>query len=108
MDKEQLRGSLDLLVLSRILQQQNYGGGIIQDILRDSNEQLEISEGSLYSLLKRLEKKQLIVSHWESTQRRKYYQLTKKGMFYVEQKLADWRLLNQLIESAIGEDKHDD
>lgn len=42
MDKEQLRGSLDLLVLSRILQQQNYGGGIIQDILRDSNEQLHV------------------------------------------------------------------
>lgn len=57
MNKEQLRGSLDLIVLSRIINSSNYGGGIINDIFRDSHMTLKISEGSLYSLLKRLEKK---------------------------------------------------
>lgn len=103
MEKEMLRGSLELLILSRIQGQDAYGGQILKEILKDSQEVLDISEGTLYSLLKRLEKKGWIQSYWGEAHlgaRRKYYQITPNGRSAYEEKLANWRLLNGLIEGG--------
>ncbi|MGX7197035.1 PadR family transcriptional regulator [Enterococcus olivae] len=104
MEKEMLRGSLELLILSRIQSNDTYGGKILKDILHDSHQTLSVSEGTLYSLLKRLEKRNWIQSYWGEEQvgaRRKYYQITPKGKEIYQRKLQDWRLLNQLIEQGV-------
>lgn len=103
LDKEMLRGSLELIVLSRIDRQDSYGGQLLKDILEESNESLMVSEGTLYSLLKRLEKKGFVQSYWGEEQlsaRRKYYRMTDEGRSIYQRKLVDWRVLNQLIEGG--------
>ena len=103
MEKEMLRGSLELLILSRIQAQDAYGGQILKEILKDIQEVLVISEGTLYALLKRLEKKAWIQSYWGDAHlgaRRKYYRISPKGTKAYEEKLANWRVLNTLIEGG--------
>ena len=107
MDKEQLRGSLDLIILSRIINEDNYGGGIIKEVYEISQETLKISEGTLYSLLKRLEKRQYIESYWGEEHfggRRKYYKITDSGRVFFKEKLESWRKINHFIESALGDE----
>ncbi|WP_096185714.1 PadR family transcriptional regulator [Evansella halocellulosilytica] len=107
MDKEQLRGSLDLIILSRIIKSDNYGGGIIREVYNASGNELQIGEGTLYSLLKRLEKKGLIESYWGEEHlggRRKYYKITNKGRELFFERLEGWRKINKLIESALKGD----
>ncbi|SEN84651.1 transcriptional regulator, PadR family [Amphibacillus marinus] len=104
MDREQLRGSLDLIILSRIIKQDNYGGGIIREVSEATNQLITIGEGTLYSLLKRLEKKGYVKSYWGDQHlggRRKYYAITEQGSDLFYQKLAGWRAINTLIESGL-------
>ncbi|WP_397538520.1 PadR family transcriptional regulator [Rummeliibacillus pycnus] len=106
MDKEQLRGSLELIILSRMVKADKYGGGILKEVYEASENTLKISEGSLYSLLKRLEKKSYIESYWGEEHlggRRKYYRITTSGRALFEEKLEGWRKINILIESALEE-----
>ncbi|WP_107839611.1 PadR family transcriptional regulator [Metasolibacillus meyeri] len=106
MDKEQLRGSLELIILSRIIKEDNYGGGIIKEVYDASEKHFRISEGTLYSLLKRLEKSKYIESYWGEEHfggRRKYYKITDSGRAVFNNKLEGWRKINQLIESALEE-----
>ncbi len=64
MDKEILKGSIDILLLSIIKQHDTYGYEIIQKLKENSNDLYTMSQGTLYPALKRLEQKDLINSYW--------------------------------------------
>ena len=57
MDKEMMKGSIDLLLMSLISQKDLYGYEMIQILKSLSEETYEMSEGTLYAALKRLERK---------------------------------------------------
>lgn len=100
MNKEMMKGSIDLLLLSVIAKRDMYGYEIIQALKESSSELYSMSEGTLYPALKRLETQDFITSYWqeqENKRRRKYYQITDDGQKAIEIKLRDWKQLNNLI-----------
>jgi PadR family transcriptional regulator PadR len=83
MSKNDLQGTLDLLVLKTL----NYAGalhgyGIVLHIQRASDDLLRIEEGSLYPALHRMEQSGWITAEWaltETNRKAKYYKLTAQG-----------------------------
>lgn len=102
MNTEMMKGSIDILLLSLIAKSDMYGYQITKSLKELSNDVYHMSEGTLYSALKRLEKKELVLSYWSETVngRRKYYQMTNKGKAELEKKLTDWKSITQLIEKC--------
>src|SRR5580693_3900749 len=83
MAKNDLQGTLDLLVLKTLSQMgQLHGYGIVLHIQKASDELLRVEEGSLYPALHRMEQSGWIRSEWaltETNRRAKYYTLTPAG-----------------------------
>jgi PadR family transcriptional regulator PadR len=77
-----LQGTLDLLILRTLDLGPLHGHGISQHIRRTTDAVLQVEHGSLYPALHRLERKGLIASKWEDTERgreMRMYRLTAKG-----------------------------
>jgi transcriptional regulator len=89
MAKNDLQGTLDLLVLKTL--DQNgvlHGYGIVLHIQSASNDLLRVEEGSLYPALHRMEQSGWISSEWaltETNRRAKYYKLTAQGRRQLQQ-----------------------
>lgn len=101
MDKEIMKGSIDILLLSLLNQQDMYGYEIVKTLKQNSNELYNMSEGTLYPALKRLETKGWLLSYWVNADnggRRKYYQITEDGKRELEKKLTEWNQINYLIK----------
>jgi PadR family transcriptional regulator PadR len=83
MAKNDLQGTLDLLVLKTLAQMGTlHGYGIVLHIQRASEELLRVEEGSLYPALHRMEQSGWIASQWGQTmtnRKAKYYKLTPQG-----------------------------
>jgi transcriptional regulator len=83
MAKNDLQGTLDLLVLKTLSQMGSmHGYGIVLHIQRASEELLQVEEGSLYPALHRMEQSGWISSEWaltETNRKAKYYRLTPVG-----------------------------
>ena len=86
-ERDLLRGSLDMLILSALTETSKYGYLIQKTIQDTSGGRVELKAGTLYPLLHRLEADKLIRSRWdESTgRRRKWYQLTAAGRRRLQQ-----------------------
>jgi transcriptional regulator len=89
MAKNDLQGTLDLLVLKTLAQTgELHGYGIVLHIQRASDELLRVEEGSLYPALHRMEQSGWIGSAWaltETGRRAKYYKLTAAGRRQLEE-----------------------
>lgn len=83
MAKNDLQGSLDLLVLKTLSQMGDmHGYGIVLHIQRASDSLLSVEEGSLYPALHRMEQNGWVTSKWaltETKRKAKYYRLTPAG-----------------------------
>jgi transcriptional regulator len=83
MAKNDLQGTLDLLVLKTLSQTGKlHGYGIVVHIQRASDDLLSVEEGSLYPALHRMEQSGLIASEWaltETNRKAKYYRLCPAG-----------------------------
>jgi PadR family transcriptional regulator, regulatory protein PadR len=83
MAKNDLQGTLDLLVLKTLAHNGSlHGYGIVLHIQRASDELLRVEEGSLYPALHRMEQSGWILSEWaltETNRKAKYYKLTVQG-----------------------------
>ena len=88
-----LRGNLDLLVLSTLLDGEKHGYLIQQSLEQRSDGLVSIQAGTLYPLLHKLEAEKLIKSRWdESTKRRrKCYELTGAGKRRLHSQAIQWR-----------------
>jgi PadR family transcriptional regulator, regulatory protein PadR len=89
MAKNDLQGTLDLLVLKTLAQNGAlHGYGIVLHIQSASGELLRVEEGSLYPALHRMEQSGWVVSEWamtETNRRAKYYRLTAQGRRELQQ-----------------------
>lgn len=98
MNTQYKKGVLELVVLSKLKKNDMYGYQLVSEI----SESIEISEGTIYPLLRRLCKEEYLDSYLEeSTQGppRKYYKITDKGRENLEEQLEEWKkFLDQLRE----------
>ncbi len=89
MAKNDLQGSLDLLVLKTLAHTGSlHGYGIVLHIQRASNDLLRVEEGSLYPALHRMEQAGWIRSEWAQTEtgrKAKYYKLSVAGNKQLQQ-----------------------
>ncbi|GGE67718.1 PadR family transcriptional regulator [Priestia taiwanensis] len=100
MDKEILKGSIDILLLTIISKYDTYGYEIIQELKKQSGDEYNMSQGTLYPALKRMEQKEFIESYWgesETGMRRKFYRITTNGKTELERKLKSWEQITNLI-----------
>lgn len=88
MDVQLKRGLLDVCVLAAIKDEASYGYKIIKDV----KPYIELSESTLYTILKRLETaKMLTVRTAEHDGRlRKYYHITEEGIKRIEEFKVEW------------------
>lgn len=87
------RGSLDLLVLKTLSLAPMHGWGIGQRIEQLSQGALEVSQGSLYPALQRLEQRGLITSEWGTTdtnRRARFYSITRLGQRALGDETQSW------------------
>ena len=91
-ERELLRGSLDLMVLSVLAGGKKYGYLIQKHVKDASGGRVDLKAGTLYPLLHRLEDDSLIRSVWDdSTGRsRKWYELTVAGRKRLSSQAAEW------------------
>src|SRR6476620_11589369 len=97
------RGTLTLAVLSQLRTPQ-YGYSLVQ-LLDDSG--VSIEQSTLYPLLRRLEKQELVTSSWDTTESRprKYYVLSDFGTEIYEQLREEWmKNSKELYDLLKGED----
>ena len=106
MDIQLKRGLLDVCVLAAIKDEDSYGYKIIKDL----KPYVELSESTLYTILKRLEStKMLTVKNVEHNGRlRKYYSITKTGLARIVEFRDEWREVMSIYEFvAKGESESD-
>lgn len=97
------RGTLVLSVLSQ-LNKAEYGYSLAQK-LEEKNTPIEA--GTLYPLLRRLEKQNLLKSEWDTSESRprKYYVLSDKGKEVYLALKKEWRSLSEQLEVLLKEDE---
>jgi PadR family transcriptional regulator, regulatory protein PadR len=81
-ERELKRGSLELIVLHLLEPGEAYGYEIVSKLTTQTNGALEVTDGTLYPVLYRLERNGFVTVRWETPDRgvpRKYYQLTSTG-----------------------------
>lgn len=92
--KDNLQGTLDLLVLRTLEQGPMHGWGITLHIEQISNEVLRVEEGSLYPALHRMEQAQWISAEWgvsENNRRARFYRLTNLGRKQLTAERENWQ-----------------
>ena len=106
MDTQLKRGLLDACVLAAIRDQDSYG----YQIIKDMKPYLELSESTLYTILKRLEgAKMLTVRSAEHEGRlRKYYHITERGISRIEEFKEDWKEILPVYRFITREVGHDE
>ena len=91
--RELRRGSLELIVLHLLSSGEAYGYEIVTKIAERTNGALEVTDGTLYPVLYRLESAGFVTIRWETPQRgvpRKYYRLTEAGRVELERMTREW------------------
>ena len=94
------RGCLVLAVLGQ-LRAEHYGYTLKKEL---NDRGMDIDEGTLYPLLRRLEAQGLLVSEWreEDKRNKRFYRLSPDGTRVLEELLAEWQLLNASVEAVVG------
>ena len=99
-----VRGSLDLLILKILALEPLNGYAVSQRLKQVSGEILQVSDGSLYPALHKLEQEGWIQAEWRATEnnrRAKYYSLTRPGRRHLEREAANWGRLSAAISHVV-------
>ena len=104
MDIQLKRGLLDVYVLAAIKNEDSYGYKIIKDV----KPFLELSESTLYTILKRLEAARMLTVRTaeHSGRLRKYYHITPEGLKRIDEFKEDWKELLSIYRFVTKEDDH--
>ena len=101
MDIQLKRGLLDICVLAAIKNEDSYG----YQIIKDMKSYVEISESTLYPVLRRLQKEENLETYDKEFQgrNRRYYRTTPKGKATLALYREEWKLHRQKIERILTE-----
>lgn len=99
-----VQGTLDLLILKLLALEPLHGWAISRKLKTISQDVLQVSEGSLYPALHKLEQEGWITAEWKQTEnnrRAKFYSLTRAGRKQLEVESASWTLLSSAITRVV-------
>ena len=99
-----VQGTLDLLLLKILALEPLHGWAISQRLKQVSGDVLQVSDGSLYPALHKLEQEGWIKAEWrptENNRRAKFYSLTRPGRKQLEAEAANWDRLSRAITRVI-------
>lgn len=99
-----VQGALDLLILKIVALEPLHGWAISQRLKQVSSDVLQVSDGSLYPALHKLEQEGWITAEWKATEnnrRAKFYSLTRPGRRYLEKEMANWNRLTSAISTVL-------
>ncbi|MBZ5495642.1 MAG: PadR family transcriptional regulator [Acidobacteriia bacterium] len=100
-----LRGTLDLLVLKALALEPLHGVGISRRITQLTKGAFQVSFGSLFPSLHRMEEKGWVEAEWRSSEnnrRAKYYRLTSSGRAQLKVEERDWNQVVKIMATAVG------
>ncbi len=102
MDIQLKRGILDICVLAAIKNEDSYGYQIIKDL----KPYVELSESTLYTILKRLEQSNMLTvrSAEHNGRLRKYYHITENGIKRIEEFKIEWKQVMMIYKFVTKED----
>jgi PadR family transcriptional regulator, regulatory protein PadR len=99
-----LRGTLDLLILKALSLQPLHGVGISRRITQITEGAFQVSFGSLFPSLHRMEEKGWVKAEWrasENNRRAKYYRLTASGRAQLKAEERDWNQVVKIMTAAV-------
>ena len=99
-----IQGTLDLLVLKMLALNSMNGWDISQRLKQISNDALQVSHGSLYPALHKLEQEGWITAEWrpsENNRRAKFYSLTRAGRKQLQLETNNWDRLAAAITAVV-------
>jgi transcriptional regulator len=99
-----VQGTLDLLILKILALEPLHGWAIGQRLKQVSGDVLQVSDGSLYPALHKLEQSGWITATWKATdnnRRAKFYALTRPGRRHLERETANWQRLSTAISGVV-------
>jgi len=99
-----VQGTLDLLLLKILALEPLHGWAISLRLKSVSGDVLQVSEGSLYPALHKLEQEGWITAEWKQTEnnrRAKFYSLTRLGRKQLESEAANWHRLSSAISRVV-------
>src|SRR5881409_3867686 len=102
--KDVVQGTLDLLILKILALEPLHGWAISQRLKLVSGDVLQVSDGSLYPALHKLEQEGWIKVEWKTSElgrRAKFYSLTRLGRRQLAKEAADWERLSSAIASVM-------
>ncbi len=103
-----VQGTLSLLILKILALEPLHGWALSQRLKQISGEVLQVSEGSLYPALHKLENEGWITAEWKPTEnnrRAKFYSLTRLGRRQLAKESADWARLSAAISGVLSLDE---
>src|SRR3954447_14443582 len=99
-----VQGTLDLLILKILALEALHGFAVSQRLKQVSGDVLQVSDGSLYPALHKLEQEGWITAEWKTSElgrRAKFYSLTRPGRRHLETEAANWERLSSAIISVM-------
>ena len=108
-ERELRRGTIELIVLHLLAPGEAYGYEIVTKLSEQSGGGLEVSDGTLYPVLYRLERAGFVSVRWDTPKRgvpRKYYRLTTSGRRELERLTQEWTTFASAMARLLtGEEK---
>ena len=101
--RELIAASAEPLVLSLLQRGENYGYAIAERVRVCSKGRMEWTEGMLYPVLHRLERRKLLKSRWavaDGGRKRRYYSLTARGLQALAARRAEWMAVHATLTEA--------
>ena len=102
-----MQGTLDLLLLKILALEPLNGHAISIRLKQVSREVLQVSDGSLYPALHKLEQRGWVTAAWQITdhnRRAKFYRLTRPGRRQLEKEVANWGRISSAITALLDLD----
>ena len=99
-----VQGTLDLLLLKVVALGPLHGWAIAQRLKQVSGDVLQVSEGSLYPALHKLELEGWLIATWQASdtgRRARFYRLSRAGRRALDRELADWERLSGAIARVV-------
>jgi transcriptional regulator len=99
-----VQGTLDLLLLKILALEPLNGWAISQRLKQLSSDVLQVSDGSLYPALHKLEQEGWVTAEWrasENNRRAKFYSLTRAGRRQLEVETGNWQRLSAAITQVV-------
>ena len=107
-ERELKRGSLELIVLHLLNPGEAYGYEIVSTLSEETNGVLEVTDGTLYPVLYRLERAGFVAVRWETPERgvpRKYYRLTASGREELESLTREWTTFAMAMSKLLKKER---